>query len=46
MAGARTTVWVALGAGLVATLLGLVLAALGALTTRWVREPSRCSSTS
>ena len=38
MAGARTTVWVALGAGLVATLLGLVLAALGALTTRWVRE--------
>lgn len=38
MAGARTTVWVALGAGVVATLIGLVLAALGALTTRWVRE--------
>jgi len=38
MAGAKTTVWVALGAGLVATALGLVLAALGALTTRWVRE--------
>lgn len=38
MAGARTTVWVALGAGLVATLIGLALAALGALTTRWVRE--------
>lgn len=38
MAGARTTVWVAVGAGVVATLLGLVLAALGALTARWVRE--------
>ena len=38
MAGARTTVWVALGAGVVATLIGLVLAALGALTRRWVRE--------
>lgn len=38
MAGAGTTVWVALGAGLVATLLGLALAALGALTARWVRE--------
>lgn len=38
MAGARTTVWVALGAGVVATLLGLVLASLGALTARWVRE--------
>lgn len=38
MAGARTTVWVALGAGVVATLLGLLLAALGALTTRWIRE--------
>ncbi len=38
LAGARTTVWVALGAGLVATLIGLALAALGALTARWVRE--------
>ena len=38
MAGARTTVWVALGAGVIATLIGLALAALGALTVRWVRE--------
>ncbi|MFT3798525.1 ABC transporter permease [Microbacterium sp.] len=38
MAGARTTVRVALGAGVVATLLGLALAALGALTTRGMRE--------
>ncbi|MET0297348.1 MAG: ABC transporter permease [Microbacterium sp.] len=38
MAGARTTVFVAVGAGVVATLVGLSLAALGALTTRWVRE--------
>lgn len=38
MAGARTTVWVALGAGLVATLLGILLASLGALSARWVRE--------
>lgn len=38
MAGARTTVWVAVGAGLVATVIGLLLAALGALTARWVRE--------
>ncbi|ALJ21233.1 ABC transporter permease [Microbacterium sp. No. 7] len=38
MAGARTTVWVALGAGLVATVVGLALASLGALTARWVRE--------
>lgn len=38
MAGARTTVWVAAGAGVVATLLGLALAALGALTARWLRE--------
>lgn len=38
MAGARTTVFVAVGAGIVATLLGLALAALGALTARWVRE--------
>ncbi len=38
MAGARTTVWVALGAGMIATLIGLALAALGALTVRWVRE--------
>lgn len=38
MAGARTTVLVAVGAGIVATVIGIALAALGALTTRWVRE--------
>ncbi|RLK47682.1 ABC transporter permease [Microbacterium telephonicum] len=38
MAGARTTVWVAVGAGLVATVIGVLLAALGALTARWLRE--------
>jgi len=38
MAGSRTTVIVAVGAGIVATVIGIVLAVLGALTTRWVRE--------
>lgn len=38
MAGARTTVSVAVGAGVIATVLGLLLAALGALTARWLRE--------
>ncbi|WP_226532687.1 ABC transporter permease [Microbacterium paraoxydans] len=38
MAGARTTVFVSLGAGVVATVVGVSLAALGALTARWVRE--------
>ncbi len=38
MAGARTTVLVAVGAGAVATVLGIGLAALGSLTARWVRE--------
>ncbi|MGB3376843.1 MAG: ABC transporter permease [Microbacterium sp.] len=38
MAGARTTVFVAVGAGIVATLVGIALAALGALTARWMRE--------
>ncbi|PRB64852.1 ABC transporter permease [Microbacterium maritypicum] len=38
MAGARTTVFVSVGAGIVATLVGIALAALGALTARWVRE--------
>ncbi|UWF78250.1 MULTISPECIES: ABC transporter permease [Microbacterium] len=38
MAGARTTVFVSVGAGLVATLVGVLLAALGALTARWLRE--------
>ncbi|WP_420064006.1 ABC transporter permease [Microbacterium bandirmense] len=38
MAGARTTVFVAVGAGIVATVVGVLLAALGALTARWMRE--------
>ncbi len=38
MAGARTTVFVSVGAGLVATVIGVLLAALGALTARWLRE--------
>jgi peptide/nickel transport system permease protein len=38
MAGAQTTVVVAVGAGVVASLLGIALATLGALTARWVRE--------
>lgn len=38
MAGARTTVFVSVGAGVIATLIGLALAALGALTARWLRE--------
>lgn len=38
MAGARTTVLVAVGSGVVATILGVALAALGALTARWLRE--------
>ena len=38
MAGARTTVFVSVGAGMVATLVGIALAALGALTPRGVRE--------
>lgn len=38
MAGARTTVVVAAGAGLVATAVGIALAAAGALTGRWLRE--------
>ncbi|GGH47696.1 ABC transporter permease [Microbacterium album] len=38
MAGARTTALVAVGAGLVATAVGIGLAALGALTPRWTRE--------
>jgi peptide/nickel transport system permease protein len=38
MAGARTTVFVAVGAGVIATVIGIALAALGALTARWVRE--------
>lgn len=38
MAGARTTVFISVGAGIVATVVGIALAALGALTARWLRE--------
>lgn len=38
MAGSGTTIFVAVGAGVVATVVGVALAALGALTARWVRE--------
>lgn len=38
MAGARTTVFVSVGAGVVATAVGIALAALGALTAQWMRE--------
>ena len=38
MAGSRTTVVVAIGAGVIATVIGVALAALGALTARWMRE--------
>jgi len=38
MAGARTTVFVSVGAGIIATVVGIALAALGALTFRWMRE--------
>ena len=38
MAGAGTTILVAVGAGIVATIIGIALASLGALTARWVRE--------
>ncbi|WP_438355008.1 ABC transporter permease [Microbacterium sp. CJ88] len=38
MAGTRTTVFVAVGSGIIATVIGIALAALGALTARWLRE--------
>lgn len=38
MAGTRTTMFVSIGAGIVATIVGIALAALGALTFRWMRE--------
>lgn len=38
MAGARTTVFVCIASGAVATVIGIALAALGALTARWLRE--------
>ena len=38
MGGARTTVFVAIGSGIIASVFGIVLAALGSLTPRWARE--------
>ncbi len=38
MAGSKTAVLVAVGAGVIATVIGIALAALGALTARWIRE--------
>lgn len=38
MAGARTTIVVSVGSALVAGIIGIALAALGALTRRWTRE--------
>ena len=38
LAGARTTVFVAIGSGIIASVFGIVLAALGSLTPRWARE--------
>lgn len=38
MAGTRTTLFVAIGAGVVATAVGVALATLGALSARWLRE--------
>jgi peptide/nickel transport system permease protein len=38
LAGTRTTVLVAVGAGVIASLIGIVLTAIGSLTARWVRE--------
>jgi peptide/nickel transport system permease protein len=38
MAGSRTTVLAAVGAGIIATVVGMALATLGALTARWLRE--------
>ncbi|MER7797984.1 ABC transporter permease [Microbacterium sp. NPDC096154] len=38
MAGSRTTLLVAVGAGIVSTAVGILLASLGALTPRWTRE--------
>lgn len=38
LAGSRVTVQVAVGSAVVAAIVGVVFAALGALTTRWVRE--------
>jgi len=38
LAGSRPTVVVAVGAGVVATVVGILLAVVGALTARWMRE--------
>lgn len=38
LAGTRTTVVVAVGSGAIASLVGIVLTAVGSLTARWVRE--------
>jgi ABC-type dipeptide/oligopeptide/nickel transport system permease subunit len=38
LAGTRTTVWVAVGSGVIASVVGILLTALGSLTARWVRE--------
>ncbi len=38
MGGARTTVFVAVGSAVIAAVFGIALAALGALTARWMRE--------
>lgn len=38
LVGARVTVAVAIGSAVVSTIIGVALAALGALTRRWVRE--------
>jgi peptide/nickel transport system permease protein len=38
MTGAQTTVFVAIGSAVIASVLGIALAALGALTARWMRE--------
>ncbi len=46
MAGSRTTVLVAVGAAVIATAIGLVLAALGALTPRPARRWTRCGRSS
>lgn len=38
LAGTRTTVLVAVGSGVIASVVGIVLTAVGSLTARWVRE--------
>ncbi|MFZ7088559.1 ABC transporter permease [Curtobacterium sp. RRHDQ10] len=38
LAGSRTAVFVAVGSGVIASVVGIVLTAVGSLTARWVRE--------